>query len=166
MSREIAPSSRTTSPRASGRAPVAPDERGEGWVKPGHGHGLLRPFRTGQVDVERGNTALRQVRQMAKAKSPEITAKLIDIALHDQDTRVAVVACQTVLTWAHGRPENLKPDDGEPRATIDLSKLTDCELKVLVKLVDSGRLGSALPEPGGGDDVQIDGAVVTTTGNG
>ena len=165
MSQKIAPPGLTTSPRASGRAPVASAEQGEGWVKPGHGHGLLRPFRTGQVDVERGNTALRQVRQMAKAKSPEITAKLIDIALHDQDTRVAVVACQTVLTWAHGRPENLKPDDGEPRAKLDLSKLTPGELKVLLKLVDSPRFAAA-PEPGGGDDVQIDGALVTATGNG
>ena len=141
-------------PSALGRAPVALTEPGGGWITPRHGHGALRPIRPGQVLGERGNTALRQVRQMAKARSPEVTARLIDIALHDPDTRVAVVASQTVLTWAHGRPENLKPEDGEPRGKLDLSKLTDRELKIMVKLADSGRLGVAPPEPGGNDDDQ------------
>ena len=147
MPQSIPGSSRTTSPRASGRARVALPEPAGGWVTPRHGNGLLRPFRPGQVDVERGNTALRQVRNLTKSKSPEVAARLIDIALHDPDTRVAVVAGQAVMLWAFGRPENLKADDGEPSSKLDLSKLTDRELQILSKLVEGGRLQDR-PEAG------------------
>jgi len=128
----------------------------EGWVTPAHGNGALRPFRTGEPQtVARGNARLRVLRDVTKAKSPEIAERLIRIALHDSDTRVAVVACQQVLTWAFGKPENLKPEAGEAKPALDVSKLSTNELRVLLKALQAGRVADQLAPAGeaeqGGD---------------
>ena len=140
MSQEIPPSSRTTSPSAPGRAPVPAAGPRDGFITPRHGHGALRPILPGQVLGARGNTAVRAVRILAKQKSAEVCQRLIEIALEDQDTRVAVVACQQVRTWAFGKPENLKAEDGEAKPVLDVSKLSGKELQTLLKALHAGRV--------------------------
>ena len=120
---------------------------------PKHGRGFMAPtVQPGDGPIgARGNTPVRMVRILAKQKSPEVCKRLINIALHDEDTRVAVVACQQVLTWAFGKPENLKAEDGEAKPSLDLSKLSGKELTALLKALQSGRVADQVA-PAGADD--------------
>jgi hypothetical protein len=65
--------------------------------------------------------------------------RLIDAALHSEDDRVRVTACNLVLERAWGRVREAKEE--QPReASIDLSRLKAEELQILLQLVQSGRL--------------------------
>lgn len=125
--------------RAPPRARVASADSGDGWVKPKHGKGMLRPFQP-------GNTFGRDARPshynetvaLARQASPDAIRVLIE-RLHDPDGRIAVVAANSILERAFGKVREMKVEE-QPQAHIDLSTLTNAELALLVGLVQSGRL--------------------------
>jgi len=112
----------------------------------------LRPFQPGHKFGQLGAGApLRKVRDACKHRSPEAVDELYKILLKDPDGRNRIVAAQQILTWAFGRPENLKPDDGEAKPALDVSKLSTNELRVLLKALQSGRVADQVA-PAGADD--------------
>ena len=133
------------------------DKEIEHWVVPEHGRGRLRPFPPGTSGNPKGRasgTSFAEVVRLARRNSVEAMQVLIDIALDPQeDARSRIVACQAILDRAFGKVSDKPPpvDTGDP-VTLDASKLSDRELKVLLKLLDSGTLSQALtPAPGDED---------------
>ena len=137
-----------TTNRAADRARVVP----EGWRVPGHGRGLLKPFKAGNGGRP-PNTSSRfsETLALARANSPAAMQCLIS-HLTDADGRIAVMAASLILERAFGKPKEQVPQ--EERAQIDLTKLTNEELQILVGLVDSGRLTS-VPAPGPGEEAPV-----------
>lgn len=78
---------------------------------------------------------------LARKASPDAMRTLIK-CLNDPDSRTAVVAANSILERAWGKSKEMKPEEQE-QARIDLSKLSDAELAVLLGLVQSGRLQTA-----------------------
>ncbi len=120
------------------------------WIVPVHGGGRLKPFQKGRSGnpggARDGSAIYGQVIRMARRVSPEILDALAEIALDPEtETRARIVACTAILDRAFGRPPDKPPQvDGDEAPTLDATKLTDRELKALLKLWDSGRLGDAL----------------------
>ena len=123
------------------RARVAPTEPGNGWIRPKHGRGMLLPFPKGAPGRVGKPSRYTETLQIAREASPEAMRVLVQ-RLHDLDGRVAVVAAERLLERAWGKVREMKPEE-QPQARIDLSKLSNAELGVLMKLVTSGRLVAA-----------------------
>ena len=127
------------------------------WVTPSHGRGRLRPFQKGQCANPAGTNGGHvhgEVVRMARRNSPQVMQALVDIALDPQeDARSRIVACQAILDRAFGKVSDKPPpvDTGDP-VTLDANRLTDKELKALLKLLDSGRLSEALTPAQGDED--------------
>jgi hypothetical protein len=120
----------------------AADRAREGWIKPKHGRGMLRPFQPGNSGRPK-NTSTRysETLQLARAASPDAMRCLIE-RLHDPDGRIAVMAASLILERSWGRVvREMKPDERE-QVSIDLSALSAVELKILADLAQSGRLRS------------------------
>lgn len=126
------------------------------------GRGKLRVVRPGDVLNPSGQSGrYQEVVSLARGRSVEILETLIAIALDPQeDARSRIVACQAILDRAFGKVTDKPPtvDTGDP-VTLDASRLTDKELKALLKLLDSGRLSEALTSAQGDEDGE-------STGNG
>jgi hypothetical protein len=123
---------------------------------PGRNGGTLIPFAKGASGNQLGNArALREVRAIGRSKSPEAMHRLWRIIESEPDGRVVVAAVQLWMTWTHGDPRNLPPDENTGSG-LDLSKLTDKELAVLVKVARENRLQPAPTEERGA--ATIDGA--------
>jgi hypothetical protein len=140
-------------------ARVAPTEPGNGWIRPRHGHGMLRPFPKGAPGRIGKPSRYTETLQIAREASPEAMRVLVE-RLRDSDGRVAVVAAERLLERAWGKVREMKPEE-QQKARIDLSRLTNAELGVLLRLVESGRLVAALDAPvtSGGADQVIEGEV-------
>jgi hypothetical protein len=144
----ITPSSPDTEPSARSRARVAPSEPGNGWIRPAHGRGMLRPFpkgAPGRIGKPSGYVATQQ---LAREHSLEAVRTLVE-RLRDPDGRVAVTAANLLLERAWGKTKEMRPEDGE-KAHVDLSALSDSEIKILLALAQSGRL-RAVSSDGQGD---------------
>jgi hypothetical protein len=112
----------------------------------GRNGGTLVPFRPG----EGGRTGyhkpinLAETLTLARKASPAAMRTLIRNLDHE-DGRIATMSASLVLERAWGKPREMKPEE-QQKASIDLTSLSDAELALLMKLVDSGRL-RAMPEP-------------------
>jgi hypothetical protein len=118
---------------------------------PGRNGGTLTPFRKGEgmpPGFRKPSTYIETL-HLARKSSPAAMRTLIE-RLRDPDGRIAVMAASLILERAFGKPKEQVPQ--EERAQIDLTKLTNEELQILVCLVDSGRLTSA-PAAGPGEEV-------------
>lgn len=143
-----APPHDTTRP-ARDRARVPPVEPGQdGWVRPKHGHGLLRPWQPGnKLGGSKGTRYFETVRY-ARENSMAALRALVE-RLTDPDGRIVVVAANSILERAWGRAREQKPEEHQ-QATIDLTTLTAAELQILVNLAQSGRL-RAVPSDDAGE---------------
>jgi hypothetical protein len=130
---------------AHSRARVAPAEPGNGWIKPKHGKGMLRPFLKGAPGRIGKPSRYIETQMYARQHSLEAMQTLVE-RLRDPDGRVAVVAANSLLERAWGKIREATPEDNT-QAHIDLSTLTASELAIMVKLVESGRLRPATEEP-------------------
>jgi hypothetical protein len=84
--------------------------------------------------------------QAARKASPRALATLIRHLDHP-DGRVAVTAASLILERAWGKPKEMRPEE-EEQQSLDVSALTDLELRVLMQAIQSGRLRSvAADEP-------------------
>jgi hypothetical protein len=126
-------------PDATQRVPDRAPEVPPGFRRPSHGKGLLRNFPRGNAGRP-PNTSTRysETVALARAASPAAMKCLIE-RMSDSDGRIAVVAANSVLERAFGKTKEMKPEE-RVQASIDLSTLSDTELRVLVDLVLSGRL--------------------------
>jgi hypothetical protein len=117
------------------------DRAREGWIKPKHGRGMLRPFQPGNSGRP-VNTSTRYSETLALARenSPKAMRTLIS-RLQDPDGRIAVVAANSIPERAWGKVREMKPEERE-QVSIDLSALSAAELKILTDLALSGRLRS------------------------
>jgi hypothetical protein len=95
--------------------------------------------------------------RLARQHSAEAMMTLVE-RMKDVDGRIAVVAANSILERAWGKAREMKPEEQE-KAQIDLSTLSAAELKILLDLVQSGRLRSA-PEPASATG-EIEGVVAT-----
>lgn len=120
----------------------------EGFVKPSHGRGALKPWQPGQS----GNTTVnqsdyREVLALAREASPKAMAKLVKLIDH-RNPRVAVVAAKEVLERAWGRVKDVDPAAGtDPDAAERKAKMRAEVIRMLQAL--------AVPEP-----LTVDNAVV------
>jgi hypothetical protein len=147
----MSPISHDSSRTARCSARVAPQAPGDGWIKPSHGKGLLKPWRKGETGRV-SNIASRYVetQRLCREHSLEAVQALIGL-LHDPDGRIVAVADNPILERAWGKTKEMKPED-VVLPSIDLSKLTGEELRILLALADGGRLTSA---PGPGDEAPV-----------
>jgi hypothetical protein len=98
--------------------------------------------------------ALVETLRLARDAAPDAMRTLIR-CLDDVDARTAVVAANSILERVFGKARELRPEETE-KAEIDLRMLSDPELAVLAKLVESGRLRAASDAQ---PDNEIEGAV-------
>jgi hypothetical protein len=129
----------------------------EGWIKPKHGRGMLRPFQPGNSGRPK-NTSTRysETLQLARAASPDAMRCLIE-RLHDPDGRIAVTAASLILERSWGKVREMKPEERE-QVSIDLTALSAAELKILTDLALSGRLRSVPSSEPDNAPPTIDGA--------
>jgi hypothetical protein len=123
--------------------PRAPEQRVEGkdgFRKPSHGHGLLRNWQPGNQYGGKRSSRYYQTVQYAREHSMEALRALVE-RLSDPDGRIVIVAANSILERAYGRPKEQKLEELE-QTSIDLSQLSREELDVLFRLAQSGRLRS------------------------
>lgn len=90
---------------------------------------LERRWQPGQSGNPGGRTKLEaEVRKCAQQRSERAIERCGEI-LESKDERAALVAAQTILDRAWGKPKEAKDSDGRP--ALDLSKLDPAELRVL-----------------------------------
>ena len=107
------------------------------FVTPRHGHGRLRPWQPGQSGNP-GGVAGRygEVVRLARAASPEMIRHLIAIASDPgEDTRARIVAAQTILDRAWGKPKEAQPEAAAP--ALDLTGATEEQLRLLLATVEA-----------------------------
>jgi hypothetical protein len=97
---------------------------------------------------------------LARKSSPAAMRRLIR-GLDDPDPRIAIWCASLVLERAFGRPKEAPPTQEEEEAHLDLRGLSDEELRLLVRLVDSGRLEA--PAPIDSEPLQIEGSAQPTS---
>jgi hypothetical protein len=112
----------------------------DGFRKPSHGHGLLRNWQPGNQYGGKRSSRYYETVQYAREHSMEALRALVE-RLYDPDGRIVVVAANSILERAFGRPKEQKPEEQE-QVQLDLSSLTREELGVLFRLAQSGRLRS------------------------
>jgi hypothetical protein len=110
-------------------------------VVPEHGRGVLRPFQPCQSGNPSGRSGpYRETQRLARDAAPAVTCRLIEIALTDADTRVAVVAGNSVLDRAFGKPRDYDPKEDRPAVTYDTSGFTRDERVQLLALLRKAKL--------------------------
>jgi hypothetical protein len=137
---------------------------GDGWIKPSHGKGLLKPWRKGET-VRVSNVASRYVetQRLCREHLLEAVQALIG-RLRDPDGRIVVVAANSLLERAWGRVREQKPEE-ERQMQLDLSALSAAEPDLLVRLVTSDRFKSVPSDtPGDGAPPVIEGEVEPASG--
>jgi hypothetical protein len=65
--------------------------------------------------------------------------------LEHEDGRISTMSANLILDRAWGKPREAKPEE-QQAARIDLSQLSGDELRILMRLVQSGRLTNAPAE--------------------
>lgn len=71
---------------------------------------------------------------LAASMSVEATNRLHEL-IHHEDGRVSVVACNTILERAFGKPKEHDPSEDKPQIKVDFSSMSLEERKQLLGLV-------------------------------
>jgi hypothetical protein len=123
---------------------------------PGRNGGTLTPFRKGEGrPIGRGTPiTMIQTLQLARRHSVDAVRTLVR-ALDCEDQRVAVTAANLLLERGWGKPREA-PVETPHEAEIDLSQLSNEELRILAQLVTSGRLRPAVADAPPEIEVKID----------
>ena len=112
----------------------AGDAVSDRFVTPRHGHGRLRPWRPGQSGNPGGIAGrYSEVMRLAREASPEAVKTLVAIMSDPgEDARARIVAAQTILDRAWG-----KPKEAQPEAPIDLRGMSVPQLELLLQIVQA-----------------------------
>lgn len=79
------------------------------------------------------------------ADGSEKSVRVLLECLDHEDARVRVIAATQILDRVHGKPgEKPQDDESGQEKELDLSDLSDEELRLLHKLARSGRLGKQI----------------------
>ena len=146
-------------------------------VVPSHGVGRITPF-TPFTPGESGNpggrpTRFREVREICRNKSAAAAQALIRIVedvdqngRNVEDGRVVVVAAQTILTWAYGKPPDYDPREDKPPVTIDTSHLSSEDRATMLRILRSGVLRYTEGEPAADPPTEIAGEAEESSSDG
>ena len=134
-------------------------------VGPSHGVGRITPFTPGESGNPGGRpTRFREVREICRNKSAAAALALIriveDVDQNDrnvEDGRVVVVAAQTILTWAYGKPPDYDPREDKPPVTIDTSHLSSEDRAPMLRILRFGVLRYTEGEPAADPPTEIAG---------
>jgi len=138
---------------------------------PSHGVGkLVAPFPPGVSGNPGGRpTRFREVREICRNKSAAAAQALIRIVedvdangRNVEDGRVVVVAAQTILTWAYGKPPDYDPREDKPPLNINLGVATTEEKRMLLDLLRRGLVTETTPDTAPDTPEQIEGKSVET----
>lgn len=144
---------RPPKPKSTEAAPDPPEPkpRKPGLIeRPGrNGHGILRTWAPGMSGNPNGvPKSLKEVRQLCRQKGVAAAQALIRIIEDpNEDSRIVVVAAQTVLTWAYGKPPDYDPNEEKPRQLVDVSVLTLAEQKQMLGFLRRGLIKDVEPGP-------------------
>jgi hypothetical protein len=111
-----------------------------------NGGKLLTPWKPGQSGNPLGrNLSLKPVRELCRQKSMAAAESLIRIVedvdengRNNEDGRIVVVAAQTILTWAWGKPPDYDPNTERKPMSIDTSSLTATERAQMLAILRKG----------------------------
>jgi hypothetical protein len=108
----------------------------------------LRPFQKGQSGNPAGRSGpYLETQRLARDAAPDVTRRLIEIALTDPDTRVAVVAGNSVLDRAFGKPRDYDPKEDKPPSMVDVSVLSVSEQRMMLDFLRRVLVMELAPEP-------------------
>lgn len=150
MSAAVQQNISTTSEESNSILERRPDGRANNGRSP-NSMANLRPWKpgsTGRVNVPA--SPLKQVQQYARDKSMSAVQALSAMVEDpEEDSRVVIIAAQTILTWAFGKPPDYDPNSEKPSVLVDFSRLDTAQLQLLKTLLDSGaiRPTDAAPAP-------------------
>ena len=94
--------SHDTSKRGGGRARIAPTQPGDGWIRPSHGKGLLKPWQPGNKLGGQRPGRYQETQQLARDHSLQAIKTLVQ-RLDDADGRIAVMSASILLERAWGK---------------------------------------------------------------
>ncbi len=120
-------------------------------IVPRHGGGLLKPIAKGQTlnPGGRGGEYQETVR-LARQHSVQAMHKLIT-KMDSDDERVGLIATQSVLERAWGKPKEYDLSGEKPPIKVDVSRLTLPERKALLRMLDAIQIndgvGTVEPPP-------------------
>ena len=117
-----------------------------------NGRGAITPWQSGQSGNPSGRPkAMKEIRDLCRSASVDAANSLITIVrdtvidedgrTHNrEDGRVVVLAAQTILTWAYGKPPDYDPREDRPPVTIDTSVLSSAQKLALLDMLRAGLL--------------------------
>jgi hypothetical protein len=111
--------------------------------------GTLIPWQKGQSGNPTGyGGRYAEVRRIAAEASPQAMRDLIAIASDPaEDSRVRVVAIQTILDRGLGKPREHDPrDESQPTTRIDVNRLTSKQRQSLIDALRAGVVQVSEPE--------------------
>lgn len=120
------------------------------------GGGVLSPFAPGVSGNPGGRSnGLKPVRALCREKSMAAAQSLIRIVedvdeygRNREDGRIVVVAAQTILQWAYGKPPDYDPaKEDRPSMSIDTSSLTAEERRAMLAILRKGIVRETEHEP-------------------
>lgn len=95
--------------------------------------GWLRPFPKGKSGNPGGRTPLQaEVQRLAREQGPASIRKLVDLRDNSKDERVQAICAKELLERGFGRPKEMALE--KPRTTLDTSKLSTAEIKMLLDI--------------------------------
>jgi hypothetical protein len=150
--------------RKLARMAIASNGRATTAVFPPHG-GKLVQWQPGQSGNPAGRSSgLKPVRDLCRQQSMDAVKALIRIVQdvdedgrNREDGRILVVAAQTILTWAWGKPPDYNPNEERTPVSIDTSNLTADERRLLLGILRKGILKPADPPLAEAGTPEIDG---------
>lgn len=118
---------------------VTTPEASPATAKPGRGN-LRPPWPKGFCPNPGGKgSRYHEVQALARDSAPEAMRTLIAL-LDDPDPRIRTVASNSILDRAFGKPKEMQPEEKRERTTVDLSKLSDEQKRLLLEMFRSGVL--------------------------
>jgi hypothetical protein len=114
---------------------------------PSHGHGYLKPVRSGEVRNPSGNSGLwREAERITRERSPDAAGRLVELMYSDDD-RVALMAAEKEMVWSWGKPPEYDPRADAPAMKINTSIMSPEEHRMLLGLLRRGLPVPSEPAP-------------------
>ncbi|MBV8458414.1 MAG: hypothetical protein JO122_17570 [Acetobacteraceae bacterium] len=150
-----------TKPKAASAAPDGGNIARARDLVPGlNGGQFLEPWKPGESGNPSGRPAgLRAVQRAAREKTPDALRYLARVIDDDGgDRRSGIVAAQTILTWAYGKPPEFDPKEDRQGAKIDITRLPREQRRAFMDLLRAMIVAEPVAGP-----TEIEGQVAEAT---